>query len=274
MLRYLDKPNVDMRSVKEQLFVRKQDKVIFDFPWRTILKCGILPPIWCSVWRLLKRTSVFPRNTSCGFKLKAALYGESLCLLNTHASIVCGDTLALVNRWILVKYCLTFNNWIDDATPLCWQFSVSGLCGVWRTEIVFWETNSNISHSKDIHQKLATMKPYFSLHSVLLWGIWIFVVWTTDIVINCCLPYLTVSLLLIFMNIRLYFLNFGYVVILLSLRVTSVKFPSCYKVIFTFALCYGTIVCVSVMSCLSVTLVYSGQTVRRIKTKLGLATLC
>jgi len=45
MLRYLDKPNVDMRSVREQLFVRKQDKVIFDFPWRTILKCGILPPI-------------------------------------------------------------------------------------------------------------------------------------------------------------------------------------------------------------------------------------
>jgi len=67
MLRYLDKPNVDMRSVREQLFVRKQDKVIFDFPWRTILKCGILPPIWCSVWRLLKRTSVLPRNTSCGF---------------------------------------------------------------------------------------------------------------------------------------------------------------------------------------------------------------
>jgi len=36
-----------------------------------------------------------------------------------------------------------------------------------------------------------------------------------------------------------------------------------------FALCYHTVVCLSVLSCLSVTLVYCDQTVGRIKTKLG-----
>ena len=37
-----------------------------------------------------------------------------------------------------------------------------------------------------------------------------------------------------------------------------------------FALCYRTVVCLSVLSCLSVTLVYCGQTVGRIKMKLGM----
>ena len=37
-----------------------------------------------------------------------------------------------------------------------------------------------------------------------------------------------------------------------------------------FALCYQTVVCLSCMSCLSVTFVHCGQTVGRIKMKLGL----
>jgi len=37
-----------------------------------------------------------------------------------------------------------------------------------------------------------------------------------------------------------------------------------------FALCYWTVVCLSCLSVLSVTLVYCGQTVRRIKMKLGI----
>ena len=37
-----------------------------------------------------------------------------------------------------------------------------------------------------------------------------------------------------------------------------------------FALCYGTVGCLSVLSCLSVTLVYCGQTVGRIKMTLGM----
>ena len=37
-----------------------------------------------------------------------------------------------------------------------------------------------------------------------------------------------------------------------------------------FALCYGTVGCLSVLSCLSVTLVYCGQTVGRIKVTLGM----
>jgi len=47
-----------------------------------------------------------------------------------------------------------------------------------------------------------------------------------------------------------------------------------------FALCYQTVVCLSLLPALSVTLVYCGQTVGRIKMKLGmqvglaLATLC
>jgi len=37
-----------------------------------------------------------------------------------------------------------------------------------------------------------------------------------------------------------------------------------------FALCYQTVVCLSVLSCLSVTLLYCGQTVGQIKMKLGM----
>ena len=75
--------------------------------------------------------------------------------------------------WMFIKYCLTFHNWIGDATPLPWQSTETGLCDVRRTEIPYLSDQQPYygSDYTDIRQKFAALRSYFSciLYSVLVW---------------------------------------------------------------------------------------------------------
>jgi len=43
----------------------------------------------------------------------------------------------VMTGWMFIKYCLTFHNWIGDATPLPSQDSITELCDIRRIEIPY-----------------------------------------------------------------------------------------------------------------------------------------
>jgi len=101
---------------------KREDKVILIFcgeQYWSLAYCHLYDVQYGEV---VQRTSILPRNTLCEFKLKAALYSESLCLLMPASSV---ETCW---RWWIGEYSLNIVWLLITGSVTPYRYLGSSVC--------------------------------------------------------------------------------------------------------------------------------------------------
>ena len=104
---------------------KKRRKVILIF-------CG--EQYWCVVYYHLYDVQYGEyAGTTVVSVTSTYIYTAEVCIYSSQYRL----WRQVMTGWMFIKYCLTFHNWIADATPLPWQASITELCDIRRIEIPY-----------------------------------------------------------------------------------------------------------------------------------------